>query len=371
MRTGTCTPAPCRITQRGWDGFGHQLDGKLTCIAAAAALSIEYVHVPFKRVKVRRGAKPVYWDDATELEDFMQLGRLHATWRRGMRSHSRFPAAYPWFPYTTSKYNGSLGQACSSESYGKSWFVQLQQRNVSCCAERVYSSDNCFDFFSCDADWPRLWLRVAPRLRAHYLAAPKPQPRWLTPGCTADPSTPATIVVHFRRGDSRGLMLSPRYYAAAVRRLLLALGGRSARVRVQTDGTANDTASLRSHLHDLDVVVDYRHETPLPLAFHMMVMADAFVMSRSSLSMAAALLSNGTVAFPDCWARARRPLPSWRRVGCTRRARSAWTTPAGGRPRRRRLAAVGTMNMHAVQRSPPATQTISAGSSGRRRATAM
>ena len=41
----------------------------------------------------------------------------------------------------------------------------------------------------------------------------------------------------------------------------------------------------------------YRHETPLPLAFHMMVMADAFVMSRSSLSMAAALLSNGTVAF--------------------------------------------------------------------------
>ena len=45
------------------------------------------------------------------------------------------------------------------------------------------------------------------------------------------------------------------------------------------------------------VVVDYRHETPLPLAFHMMVMADAFVMSRSSLSMAAALLSNGTVAF--------------------------------------------------------------------------
>jgi hypothetical protein len=45
------------------------------------------------------------------------------------------------------------------------------------------------------------------------------------------------------------------------------------------------------------LVVDYRHETPLPLAFHMMVMADAFVMSRSSLSMAAALLSNGTVAF--------------------------------------------------------------------------
>ena len=72
MRTGTCTPAPCRITQRGWDGFGHQLDGKLTCIAAAAALSIEYVHVPFKRVKVRRGAKPVHWDDATELEDFIE-----------------------------------------------------------------------------------------------------------------------------------------------------------------------------------------------------------------------------------------------------------------------------------------------------------
>ena len=86
------------------------------------------------------------------------------------------------------------------------------------------------------------------------------------------------------------------------------------------------------------VVVDYRHETPLPLAFHMMVMADAFVMSRSSLPMAAALLSNGTDVrlpfFPpsaDCWARARRPLPSWRRVGCKWAApQQVGSSPASG-----------------------------------------
>ena len=52
------------------------------------------------------------------------------------------------------------------------------------------------------------------------------------------------------------------------------------------------------------------------LAFHRLVSADYLVMSRSALSMAAALLSNGTVIFPKCWREFRRPMPHWRLLDC-------------------------------------------------------
>ena len=47
------------------------------------------------------------------------------------------------------------------------------------------------------------------------------------------------------------------------------------------------------------------------LALHRLVTADVLVMSRSALSYAAAMLSNGTVLFPSCWLQHRRPLPDW------------------------------------------------------------
>ena len=42
-----CTPGVCRIGQQSFDGFGHQMESKLTCIAAALALGLEFVHLPF------------------------------------------------------------------------------------------------------------------------------------------------------------------------------------------------------------------------------------------------------------------------------------------------------------------------------------
>jgi hypothetical protein len=101
--------------------------------------------------------------------------------------------------------------------------------------------------------------------------------------------------------------------------------------RIQTDGSQSEMEGLFTSLRsgtsgglgsravrspaDM-VVVDYSRNESLALAFHRMVTADVLVMSRSSLSMAAALLSNGTILFPSCW-HDRRPLPHWRLWPCT------------------------------------------------------
>ena len=181
------------------------------------------------------------------------------------------------------------------------------------------------------------------------------------------------VVLHVRRGDSRG-QLPLGYYASAIASLQAEMGtavsgarspdgsdragqmrqaGHTSAVpllfRVQTDGKPSDVEPLLSDpqlftaqqtaaqahasssvpdatrrfglgsravtRRSANVVVDYSRNESLALAFHRMVDADVLVMSRSSLSMAAALLSNGTVLFPACW-RDRRPLPHWRLWPC-------------------------------------------------------
>ena len=37
----------CLLSQSGKDGIGHQLEGKLSCMAMASFLGMEYVHKPF------------------------------------------------------------------------------------------------------------------------------------------------------------------------------------------------------------------------------------------------------------------------------------------------------------------------------------
>lgn len=51
-----------------WDGFGHQLEAKLSCIAVAAALKMEYVHVPFR--------SHVHGQNSEALEDNLALSRM-------------------------------------------------------------------------------------------------------------------------------------------------------------------------------------------------------------------------------------------------------------------------------------------------------
>ena len=132
-------------------------------------------------------------------------------------------------------------------------------------------------------------------------------------------SRAATVVMHARFGDSRN-RLSAAYYGRAISRIRdkLPVFSQPAIVRIQTNGVASEVRPILDLVKGPAVagVVDYAQNTSLQLAFHRMVLADVLVMSRSSLSNAAALLSNGTIYFPACWASGRRPMPHWRLLPC-------------------------------------------------------
>tara|TARA_B110001452_G_scaffold152919_1_gene127240 strand:- start:149 stop:1267 length:1119 start_codon:yes stop_codon:yes gene_type:complete len=307
---------------------GHQLDAKLSCVAVAAALGLDYVHVPFRSTSTKPGKPTVYWDDAKPLEGFYAFDQLYPVWRSGMRSRSRFPTSPAWWPFNTGNFNSDLNGACSAAHFDQSWFRLVEKGEQTCCKEYVYSSDNCWDYFNCHADWPGIWDRVAPRLRAHYNAVAKPDPLWHTGWPTtfaeaAGQSGPRTnVVLHYRRGDVRFLRLPKEYYANAIRSLRAELP--NPRFRIQTDGTPDELQPLLQMLRrgtgertdPSDVTVDFRAGSSLQHTFHRMVAAHVLVMSRSSLSMAAGLLSNGTVLYPKCYANVRRPLPHWRLLDC-------------------------------------------------------
>lgn len=139
----------------------------------------------------------------------------------------------------------------------------------------------------------------------------------------------AKVVLHIRLGDAAERALPTGYYARAVSALRAELSG-SGRLpplfRLQTNGRPQDLKRLLAQpgMNGSDIVLDPSRffggdpgqRSPLSLSFHRMVSADYFVMSRSALSVAAALLSQGTVLFPACWKEHRRPLASWRLWPC-------------------------------------------------------
>ena len=99
-------------------------------------------------------------------------------------------------------------------------------------------------------------------------------------------------------------------------------GGRRPIFRVQTDALPSQMEPELGPLLSMDDVrIDVAANSSVALAFHRMVVADAFVMSRSSLSQAAALLrtvsaANQSTLFPACWRSERRRHPAWRDFGC-------------------------------------------------------
>lgn len=179
-----------------------------------------------------------------------------------------------------------------------------------------------------------------------YRSAPKPDPDWTAraapvgtaiTGPARSQAWGAKVVLHLRLGDVNERALPVGYYVRAVELLRRELSSASARpplFRVQTNGLPADVAMMRRQhggaLGRPDVLVDFSKyspevsaRVPLGLAFHRMVTANYLVMARSALSMAAALLSNGTVFFPRCWLGFRRPLPHWRLLDCCANASEA------------------------------------------------
>ena len=321
-----CTPGVCRIGQQSFDGFGHQMESKLTCIAAALALGLEFVHLPF--------VGKAHGEDPREMERFMDLGRFFRPLARPMRRVKRYPSSWSTWPFAGPcrfcMNSANLSHTCDQTHFAPSWLRKIETnrsfRADACCAERVYVADNCFDFMNCHADWPGLWYRARPAMQAHYHAVPKPLAAW-TEGFQSPPREHGpNVVLHVRLGDVGERRLPPGYYSRAVRAVRAEFGGDGRApplFRLQTNGWPENLRTLFEHpdVAGGHVVVDHskysvERATGLGVSFHRMVTADVLVMGRSSLSMAAALLSNGTVYFPRCWDQHRRPLPHWRLLDC-------------------------------------------------------
>ena len=339
------TPGLCAIGQQSYDGFGHQLESKFTCIAAALIVGAEYVHVPF------RGK--AHGENVTEVEHFMGFASIFRTLNLSTGSLSmrlRAPSPSSAWPFKRPcRYcmnKGNLTDTCGLTYHKPSWLRRAESESAfrasTCCKDTVFVADNCNDVFNCHPDWPGLWLRALPILHHLYYRIPKPNPAWterapLAPlprarGSHASPSLwGAKVAIHVRLGDVNERALPVGYYARAVEALRTELSGGSfggpPLFRIQTNGLPADISMLRRKhrgaLNGSDVIVDYSRYSPdiprrssLGLAFHRMVTADVLVLSRSALSMAAALLSNGTVFFPRCWLEFRRPLPHWRLWDC-------------------------------------------------------
>ena len=290
----------CLITQTGRDGIGHQTEGKLSCMAMASFLGLEYIHKPFYTMKhVRDPAKM-----AAYFEEFFGFGTqfrlLNVTGGR-MREFRR---RVPWVGH------------CNEDG----WLRYVELGRLKCKKDdyRVESSDNCWDRMYCHGYMESgHFYTLVPSLHAAYFSSPKPDPNW-TEGFSEQTWGPK-VAVHIRQADSV-YHLKVGWYAAQIDKLRQRFQSQDPihppLFRVQTD--AADPKKLLQSAPELkasDIVIDGKKTTPLELAIHRMIVADAFIMSRSSLSMSMALIGNhSTIILPDCYERT--SLPHWTRVSC-------------------------------------------------------
>lgn len=283
----------CLLSQSGGDGIGHQLEGKLSCMAMASFLGMEYVHKPFfKMAHVENPEKM-----AAFFEKFFGLGNQFRSIREPMQE-IRFPV---WH--------------CEK----KGWLRQVELGERKCEGpSKVRAPDNCFDRMYCNGYMESgHFYKLVPYLHAAYHSAPKPEARWAE-GLAPKQWGPK-VAVHLRQKVS-SRKLNPDWYVRQIdevrQRFLQQDPNHPPLFRIQTDGTGakllQDAPELGAH----DIVIDDAANTSLALAIHRMITADAFIMSRSSLSMSMALIGNqSTIIYPDCYHRT--PLPHWIRAPCT------------------------------------------------------
>ena len=138
----------CLVGQVSQDGFGHQLESKLNCYAAALLVpGAEYVHVPFKGI--------AHGEDVREFERLMGFGRFFRTLNRsnpgGLRQRLRAPSPSSAWPFKRPcRYcmnRGNLSDTCRGSFHRPSWLRRAELeagfRAATCCSHDVFVADNC------------------------------------------------------------------------------------------------------------------------------------------------------------------------------------------------------------------------------------
>ena len=174
----------CLITQSGRDGVGHQLEGKLSCIAMAPLLGMQYVHKPFWHVAhVPNGDQK-----AAFFEEFFGLSSLSPL----LNKTSMVERHQPW--------PGTL--QCNKDG----WMRQVELGKVQCAKDSlkerksVTSVDNCWNRMYCHGYMEAGgWYKLVPSIQAAYFSHPKPDPAWSS-GLPHNNWGPK-VAVHIRQGD--------------------------------------------------------------------------------------------------------------------------------------------------------------------------
>lgn len=245
------TASPCKIGQISYDGFGHQLESKMSCLAAAVHLGAEYIHVPF------RGR--AHGEDVKGQEQFMGFATMFRKLSPPMRTVPRKPSSAPTWPFNKPcrfcLARGNLSSTCAQTHYLPSWIrkaeTNLTFRREACNDHSVFVSDNCYDFLNCHPEWPAVWLRARSVMHQLYTSVPKPDPAWterLSP--SEESAWGGRIVLHARLGDVGERALPVGYYARAVETIRTEM--REAKrgpplFRVQTNGLPGDVDLLHRH----------------------------------------------------------------------------------------------------------------------------
>jgi len=161
----------CIITAHGTDGFGHQVEGKLSCIIAGELIHrMSYVHVPFDEFE----HTPNLVKEANEFLD-LGIGFYHVN---NLTSSNK-----NLFEYKVAKLKHS------------SWTQDAAFRNALCSPHHIHSVDNCWDAIYQPPYVEKLdSISIKKKLQALYISKPKPE--------TGFEENTFNIAIHVRRGDA-------------------------------------------------------------------------------------------------------------------------------------------------------------------------
>jgi hypothetical protein len=257
----------CPVTVYGVDGFGHQLEGKLSCalLSLVWPARFPYRHIPFVRMEHLSGYTP------QQVDDFVNLGA--------------------GFPHSQQKVDANSRNDLALRGGQLDDFVNVVRRvDPNCDPNREYIIDNCWGLTYIDPALPRI-EKVRHRLRDLYLQSSKPE--------TGFDATRKNIIVHMRNGDAesqeRFYGLDPSQFFKDGMNYFVKLFNNSEIVFwIETDDVKWKpvTDAQEAFLNKEHVTVHAPDtQTPVLTVFHRMVMADGLVMSPSSFSNSAAMLS--------------------------------------------------------------------------------
>lgn len=273
--------AACMISCTGSDGYGHQLEAKLTCIAVAQHLGLEYVHIPF--FSMEHGVDP------GEAEELLGLGHNQPNFVNTMQLTPR--------PLTP------VGD-CDSPSWFDDYTDACKKDGIS-----VYSADNCWDYFWCALRRPEFrhtWFkRTLPSLQKALSLSKLGSA--VVQSMVAH-SDVVSIMVHIRRGDAGARGVPTEWFWKTSSAVIAQLGRQRPHSKVLMWVHSDDAGIYSSFAQSAAYVPVGKAlqggglytpaNSTLELFGTHMLAADVAILSCSSLSHAFGMLRNKTVIYP-------------------------------------------------------------------------